>query len=60
MEYLLNKKKAVLASSKTESLEVEVSKMKKDLIACMDESNATKERLKAVIDKLKAEKMLTA
>ena len=39
----MNKEKAVLANSKTESLEVEISKMKKDLIASMDESNAAKQ-----------------
>lgn len=60
MEYLVNKEKVVLANSKTESLEVEMLKMRKDLIASVDESNPEKECLKVVTEELKTKKKLTA
>ena len=45
--------------SKVEALEVENSKVKKDLISAMDEANTIKERVKVLGDDLRAERQLT-
>ena len=42
-----------------EALEVENSKLKKDLIVAMDEANTIKEKAKALGDNLRAERQLT-
>ena len=44
--------------SKVEALEVENSKLKKDLIVAMDEANIVKEKAKVLGDDLKAEQQL--
>ena len=46
-KYLANKEKVVVANSKVETLEAEGSRLRKDLIAAMDDSNASKEKIKA-------------
>ena len=43
------------AVSRVEALEVENSKLKKDLIFAMGEANAMKEKLKVIWDDLRAE-----
>ena len=40
-------------------MEAENSKLKKDLIAAMDEANTVKEKVKVLGDNLKAERQLT-
>ena len=45
--------------SRMEVLEVENSKLKKDLIVAMDEANAIKEKAKTLSDDLRAEWQLT-
>ena len=57
-QYLANEKKAVMANSKVEALEVEASGLRKDLIAAMDANNASKEQLKVLSLKLDSEKQL--
>ena len=42
--------------SKVETLEAENSKLKKDLIAAMDEANTIKEKAKTLGDDLRAER----
>ena len=46
-EYLAKEEKVVVANSKVETLEAEGSRLRKDLIAAMDDSNASKEKIKA-------------
>ena len=46
-------------TSRMEVLEVENSKLKKDLIVAMDEANAIKEKAKTLSDDLRAEWQLT-
>ena len=58
-EYLTPKAKIALAVSRMEALEVENSKLKKDLIAVMDEANSIKEKAKVLGDDLRAERQLT-
>ena len=58
-EYLTHEEKAVVASSKVEALEVERSKLRKELISIMDKGNTTKEKVKALIEELKVKKFLT-
>ena len=58
-EYLTHKAKIALAVSRMEALEVENSKLKKDLIAVMDEANSIKEKAKVLGDDLRAERQLT-
>ena len=45
-----------MAGSKVEALDVEVAKLKRDLITAMDNANIAKEKAKALADKLKVEK----
>ena len=54
--YLTQEAKITLAVSKVEALEVENSKLKKDLIAAMDEANFVKEKVKSLGDDLRAER----
>ena len=57
-QYLLNEEKVVVANSKVEVLEAEGSHLRKDLIAAMDDSNVSKEKLKALSEELNAKKLL--
>ena len=57
-QYLLNEEKAVVANSKVEALKAEGSRLRRDLIAIMDNSNVSKEKLKALSKELNAEKLL--
>ena len=57
-QYLLNEQKAMVANSNVEALEIEGSHLRRDLIAVMDDSNASKEKLKALSEELNAEKLL--
>ena len=43
-QYLINEEKAVVANSKAEALEAKGSHLRKDLIAVMDNNNASKEK----------------
>ena len=45
--------------SRLEALEVENSKLKKDLIITMDEANSVKEKVKSLGDDLRSERQLT-
>ena len=58
-EYLTHEAKIASAVSRVEALEVENSKLKKDLIVVMDEANTIKEKVKALGDNLKAKRQLT-
>ena len=58
-EYLTQEAKITSAMSRVEALEVENSKLKKDLIAAMDEANFVKEKVKSLGDDLRAERQLT-
>ena len=44
---------------KVEALEVESSKLKKELISAMDKGNTTKEKVKALTEELRVKKLLT-
>jgi len=48
----------VVANSKLESVEAENSKLRKDLIAAMDETNKANEKIKELNKALRVEKML--
>lgn len=48
----------MVANSKVEALEAEGSPLRKDLIATMDDNNASKEKIKALFKELKVEKLL--
>jgi len=58
-QFLANEEKAVMATSKVEALEAEVSGLRRDLIAAMDAHNTSKEQVKVLTEKLEAEKLLT-
>ena len=45
--------------AKAKGLEVELSKLRKDLIVAMDEANTTKEKAKVLSDDLRVERQLT-
>ena len=45
--------------SRVETLEAKKSKLRKDLIAAMDEANIAKEKAKVLSDDLRAERQLT-
>ena len=47
-----------MAGSKVEMLEAESSKLRKELIVAMDEGNSTKEKVKALTEELRVEKLL--
>ena len=56
--YLNMEEKVVVANSKVESIEVECSKLKKDLIAVMNEKNDANEKIRELIEALCVEKAL--
>lgn len=58
LEYLDHEEKVVVANSKVEALEAKGSRLRKDLRAVMDESNASNEKIKALSEELKAKKLL--
>ena len=58
-EYLSQEAKATLVQSKVQALEVENSKLRKDLISAMDEANIAKERAKVLANELRVERQLT-
>lgn len=58
LEYLANEEKAIVAYSKVEALVAEGSCLRKDLITVMDDSNASKEMIKALFEELKEKKLL--
>lgn len=53
IEFLAQEEKAVVASSKMEVLEAKSSKLRKELIAAMDEGNSAKEKVKALTEELR-------
>ena len=57
-QYLTNKEKAVMATSKVEALEAEASGLRRDLIAAMDNNNTSKEKIRALSKELSVEKLL--
>ena len=59
LKYLSQEVKVASVVSRVEVLEVENCKLKKDLIAAMDEANTVKEKAKVLSDELRAEKQLT-
>ena len=59
LKYPGQEEKVMVAASKEEALDAEVVKLKRDLIATMDDANTAKEKAKALADKLKVEKQLT-
>ena len=58
-EYLIHEEKIASAVPRVEALEVENSKLKKDLIVVMDEANTIKEKAKTLGDDRRAERQLT-
>ena len=54
-EYLTQDAKVASTMSRMEALEVENSKLKKDLIVAMDEASTIKEKAKALGDDLRAD-----
>ena len=58
-KYVTQEAKVVSTVSRVETLEAENSKLKKYLIAIMDEANSMKEKLKVMGDDLRAEQLLT-
>ena len=58
-EYLTHEAKVASVVSKVEALEVENSKLKKDLISAMEKANTIKEKVKILGDDLRAERQLT-
>jgi len=55
-EYLTQEAKITSSVSRLEALEVENSKLKKDLITTMDEANFVKEKVKYLGDDLRAKR----
>ena len=58
-EYLAFEAKVESAWSHASSLEVENSKLRKELIAAMDDANQAKEKLRTLTDRLRVERELT-
>ena len=58
-EYLAHKEKVVVAGSKVKALKAKGYRLRKDLITAMDDSIASKEKIKALAEELKVEKLLT-
>ena len=58
-ELLTQEANVVSVMSRMEALEVENSKLKKDLIVAMDEANIIKEKANTFSDDLRAERQLT-
>ena len=59
LEYLSQEARVSSTEAKAKGLEVELSKMRKDLIAAMDEANTAKEKAKVLSDDLRVERQLT-
>ena len=57
-QFLSNKEKAVMATSKVEALEAEALGLQKDLIVAMVAHNTSKEQVKVLTEQLGAEKLL--
>ena len=55
-EYLAQEAKVESALSHVTTLEADNSKLKKDLIATMNEANLAKEKVKTLIDELRTER----
>ena len=58
-EYLASEAKVESARSHASSVEAENSKLRKELIAAMDDANQAKEKLKTLTDELRVERELT-
>ena len=58
INYLSSEEKVVVANSKVHSIEVESSRLRKDLIVAMDQVTKAKEKVKELKDALKVEKKL--
>ena len=58
MDYLNTEEKVMVANSKLEYVEAESSKLRKDLIIAMDETNKENEKIKELSEALRVEKML--
>ena len=58
-KYLASEAKVESARSHASSLEAENSKLRKELIAAMDDANLAKEKLRTLIDELRVERELT-
>ena len=58
-EYLSQKARALSTKSKAKGLEVELSKLRKDLIVAMDEPNTAKEKVRVLSEDLRVERQLT-
>nr|POE57833.1 hypothetical protein CFP56_76368 [Quercus suber]POE62721.1 hypothetical protein CFP56_26481 [Quercus suber] len=58
MDYLSAEEKIVMSSSKAKSVEAECSKLKKDLIAAMNERNEANQKVKELTQSLRVEKAL--
>ena len=58
-EYLASEAKVESARSHASSLEAENSKLRKELIAAMDDANLAKEKLRTLTDELRVERELT-
>lgn len=48
-----------MVDSKVEALEAESSKLRKDIISAIQEGNSAKEKVKALTEELRVEKLLT-
>ena len=59
LEYLASEAKVESARSHASSLEAENSKLRKELIAAMDDANQAKEKLRTLTDELRVEWELT-
>ena len=59
-DYLNAEEKVVMATSKAESIEVEFSQLKKDLIVAMNKRNDANRKIKELIEALRVEKALVA
>lgn len=57
-DYLAMKEKVVMVKSRAEVVEVESSKLRKDLIETMDWANEAKDKLNEVTNQLRMERML--
>lgn len=58
IEHLTHEEKVVVAGSKVVALEVESSKIRKELVGAIDEGNTAKERIKNLAEALRVEKLL--
>ena len=58
MDYLSTEEKVLVTNSKLEFVEAESSKLRKDLIATMDETNKANEKIKELKEAVRVEKML--